>query len=133
MRRFFLTAFLLTPAPALADYDNLTCAMVLKACDIGREEAGTCQTGAKGTAQIYAEGENWHLKTDGIVPGGGERLLELKNHITEPVRAYVIFDEAALDGAISHTADGAAEMTIFGIHENAITEDYWTGTCQPPG
>lgn len=133
LKRLFLVALLLAPAPALADYDNLVCAMTLKACDYIRAEDGTCREGARGTAQIYAEGENWHLKTDGIVPGGGERLLELKNHMTKPLRVYVIYADQGLDGAFSHTADGAAELTVFALQDNSVSEDYWTGTCQPPG
>ncbi len=132
MRKLILAA-LLAPAPALADYDNLTCAMALQACDMARDTDGSCPTGSEGTAHIYGEGENWYLKTANIGPGGGERLLELKNHLTEPLRAYVIFDHEGLDGAFSHTPDGAAKLTLASFQESYLHEEYWTGTCQSPG
>lgn len=133
MRRLILLATAMAPLPALADYDNLTCAMTLQACDFAREDDGSCPVGSEGAAQIYAEGENWYLTTKGIGPGGGERLMELKNHITEPLRVYVIFDHEGLDGGFSHTPEGAAQLTMASFQETYLHEEYWTGTCQSPG
>ncbi|GHC43199.1 hypothetical protein [Neogemmobacter tilapiae] len=131
--RFIFLGAVMAPLPALADYNNLTCAMTLQACDMARDTDGSCPTGSEATAQIYAEGENWYLATKGIGPGGGDRLLELKTHMTEPQRVYVIFDHEGLDGGFSHTPEGAAKLTLASLQETYLHEEYWTGTCQSPG
>jgi hypothetical protein len=140
MKRLIVPLFALPLSPALAegDYSNRQCAFELFACDMGREDAGTCPGQTRVMAQLFGEGETWYLTFAGGSAAEGDTQRQVEIGSMGPIsddgwtRSFFIV-EPGLEGGLSLTAQGDAALSLWVDTEQGWVEDHYRGTCTPKG
>ncbi len=138
MRSMVTAAALLVASPALAGNGNLVCTLSLTACDLGRDNEGTCPLGAEARASLFAEGDQWLLDATGLNRGregqtaGATETIYLMNAGTpaEGKRAFFVVGMEHLDGAFLIDDAGPVRATLFGFGEGFTYTDYFSGQCE---
>ena len=134
LRPALTLALLLTGASARAQ--ELSCQMVLFACDIGRNGTAECPVEQTADVRLYAEGDSWNLIVNPLATGGTndprpDVVLGVMSAAgaEDGTRFYFIAGQDGLDGAFTYAPTGAARLQLFRSGSTYGLEDYFQGTC----